>query len=110
MTELPPCYRCDRQPCECSDGHIHIHQPVCTIGRTIRYCTTCRNRRRFVVRFYEYYASRWTCGGCGYTFVSGEGREWSGKKERQKNRQRVRDEWPYVVSTKQAIANLLELR
>ena len=89
---------------------IHVHQPVCTIARTTRRCATCRKVRRFIVRFYEYYESRWTCGGCGCTFVNSEGRQRAGKRQREINRQRVRDQWPFVVAIKEAVANILELR
>ncbi len=62
------------------------------------------------MRHYEYYASLWMCGGCGYVFGSGEGRHWAGKKERARNRQQVRDEWPHLRKNREAIAALLELR
>ena len=87
---------------------VHVHQLICTIGRTTRRCTTCRRVRRFIVRLYEYSTARWTCGGCGNTFS--EGREHTGKRQRKRNRQRVRDEWPFAMSLKEATRSILELR
>ncbi len=75
----------------------HIHTPKSWIGRTMKHCTTCRQRRRFLVRLFEYYSSRWTCGGCGYTFVSGEGRNEVCVDVRQRNRKWVRDKWKTVA-------------
>lgn len=66
------------------------------LGRTMRYCTTCRCRRRFIVRLYEWYSSRWICGGCGYTFVSDEGRRPATKVKRATMRRLVREMWPVV--------------
>lgn len=74
-------------------NHIHIHQPPSWLGRTVSHCTTCKQRRRFIVRLYEWYPSQWICGGCGYTFTSGEGREWAGTKERLRQRKWVADTW-----------------
>jgi len=73
-------------------------------ARTIRPCTTCRRRRRFIVMLYEWYESRFVCGGCGHTFVSGEGRVKTGKREREKRRQWVAAQWPRVGSLPRLIA------
>lgn len=44
---------------------VHVYCPSSLLGRAVRKCTTCRCRRRFIVRVFGWYASRWTCGGCG---------------------------------------------
>ncbi len=85
---------------------IHINQPDVWPGRTIRHCTTCKVRRRFIVRLYEYYPARWTCGGCGYTFCKDEGRRKSGKKPRQRRRQWVKDTWGNVQRYRDAVRRM----
>ena len=75
-------------------SHIHIYRPERWQGRAVRYCTTCRRRRRFIVRLYEYHPGEWICGGCGYQFTSGEGRNHAGAKERLRMREWVKDKWP----------------
>ena len=87
---------------------IHIYQPPSWLGRAVRHCTTCKQRRRFVVRLYELYPQRWTCGGCGYTFTSGEGRSHATEKERQSNRRWVRDQWPTVKRLREVIKQLCD--
>jgi len=89
-------------------GQVHIHAPQGYIGRAVRRCTTCRCRRRFLVEHFEWYASRWTCGGCGYTFVSGEGRERRSEKGRAIYRRWVQDTWPRVESSQRAIEKMLK--
>lgn len=56
----------------------------------------CNCRRRFIVRMYEYYASRWICGGCGHTFTHGTNRWKTGIKKRLRMRQWVKDTWDNV--------------
>ena len=85
---------------------VHIYRPTAWRARTTQHCTTCRQRRRFVVRLYEWHPSRWTCGGCGYTFTSGEGRAWAGKAERQRERERVKAEWPTIKRLGEVVRNL----
>jgi len=53
----------------------------------------CETSNRYV-HLYEWYAGEWVCGGCGYVFVSGEGRARSGKAERKVRRKWVRETWP----------------
>ncbi len=87
---------------------IHIHQPAEWLGRTTRHCTTCRQRRRFIVRLYEYYPSRWICGGCGYTFTSGEGRSQAGAAERRRQRKWVKDTWKMVGGLPETVRRLCD--
>ncbi len=75
---------------------IHINQPATWLGRTVVYCTTCKCRRRFIAKLYEWYPTEWLCGRCGYLFASGEGRHQAGVKERQRRRQYVKDTWKNV--------------
>ena len=87
----------------------HINQPASVLVRATRRCTTCRRVRRFVVRFYEWYPSYWTCGGCGHVFAGGEGRIHTTAKKRDHLRRWVRHEWPRLRSIrdmKQAIEDL----
>lgn len=81
---------------------VHIHQPTAWLGRAVRHCTTCRTRRRFVVAVYEYYPTRWTCGGCGHVFDGGT-REYSGKQKRAIRRTWVAQQWPIVPRLIEAI-------
>ena len=87
---------------------LHIYKPKAWEGRTIHYCTTCRKRRRFIVRMFEYYPSWWQCGGCGYTFVSGEGRMAEGKKSRERTRSWVKRSWKNCHKLDIASAELTE--
>ena len=88
--------------------NVHIYTPTSTIGRSVRYCSTCRAKRRFLLRFYGYYPTQFTCGGCGYVFVSGEGRQQCGKKERRNNITFVREHWSNAMTVKNAIRQILK--
>ncbi len=93
---------------------IYIHTPTSWLGRTMKHCTTCKQRRRFIVRLYEWYPSHWICGGCGYTFASGEGRHKDGQAVREKARQCVKDQWKNIdrlsVVAKKAIDIMFQNR
>lgn len=85
---------------------IHIHRPQCWMVRTVRYCSTCKRRRRFVVHLYEWYAPYWDCGGCGYRFCADSGRLRAGKRERAKRRQFVWETWPLLPGLSVAIEQM----
>lgn len=82
--------------------HIHINQPPSWLGRTVALCTTCKQRRRHIVRLYEWYPSQWVCGGCG------EGRRWAGVKERKSNRQWVKDTWKTARRLRETVRRLTD--
>jgi len=85
---------------------IRIYRPPYLLARTVRRCTTCKRRRRFLVRLFEWYPAQWICGGCGYVFVSGEGRSQSSRKRREKHRQYVREKWPRVGRLAEVVKRL----
>ncbi len=87
---------------------IHINRPQVWLGRTVDHCTTCRRRRRFIVRLFEWYSSRWICGGCGHEFVSGEGRVRSAKTACADRRTLVKTTWPNVPNKDEALRTMLD--
>lgn len=89
-------------------GTVHIHSPPYKLARKIRRCTTCKRRRRFLVKVYEYYAAESICGGCGHEFVSGEGRTWSSQRCRSSRRAFVRESWAKAKRFDEAIRDLLK--
>lgn len=91
-----------------SASFIHVYRPTTMLGRAVSRCTTCRCRRRFLVRVYGWYASKWTCGGCGYVFGE-EGREWTSKKDRKENIEFVRKAWPTAMSRKAAVREIIKV-
>jgi hypothetical protein len=89
-------------------SHVHIYRPQSWQGRAIRRCSTCKQRRRFIVTLYEWHPPHYECGGCGCKFSGDAGRLWSGQKEREKRRQRVRETWPNVPGLREAIRQMIE--
>jgi len=73
---------------------LHIHRPPHELARAVRRCTTCRRRRRFVVKLFEWYDSDWICGGCGHLFTSGSGRVRSRPADCSRRISFVREFWP----------------
>jgi len=88
-------------------AHVHIYAPQSWLGRTVRYCSTCRARRRFVVRLYEWHPSDWLCCGCGHKFISGGGRVWAGKKELRENQKEFRELWMSIPSLHTVIEKMM---
>ncbi len=87
--------------------HIHIYRPTVFKGRTVRKCTTCRKKRRFLVRFFEWHETEWICGGCGHLWISSNGRMNTGKRAREHNRGMLRDQWPTMISKEDALKRLM---
>ena len=86
---------------------IHVCQPKANIGRTIRKCTTCKQRKRFLVKLYEWYPSIWICGGCGWSWVDGE-RSNLNQKKREENRKLVQTQWSDSKNVREAIEEMIE--
>ena len=87
---------------------LHILSPRAYPARTVRRCTTCKRRRRFVVQFFEWYPSVWMCGGCGHTWFSGEGRQPSGDIKRRLRRAWVKRIWPDVASLDEVVRAMMD--
>lgn len=84
-------------PCMIGNGVIVCTATIKRYGRAYQYCPRpmCKQRRRVLIRFYEWYDPDWTCLACG-AFNNGE--RWIAPSSDEKLRwpeesKRLRDLW-----------------
>lgn len=89
-------------------GAVHLYSPAPFIGRGIHKCTTCRARKRALFTYFEWYESEKICGGCGYKWIAGYGRQPTGKRERNANVRRVKNAWAIYECRRDALRRLMK--
>lgn len=52
-------------------ARLHLHQPTTVWMRRVAYCPVCEKRRRMIGALQIWYATTWTCCGCGDSFTDG---------------------------------------
>jgi len=87
--------------------NLYIYRPKSFVARAVRKCTTCRKKRRFLVKVYGWHPSTWICGGCGWSFCGG--RQNVTPTKREENKEFVRTEWKNAMNHKQAIEEIISV-